>query len=171
MPKPIFLLTLLPLPILLLLVLSRPGAQAPQQPQTTPAPTSSTAPTAASTTTTAAGANTAATTPAATVPPEAMRMVNPVKPTPNGLAHAKTIYGYDCAMCHGSNGNGQGDLAAQMKLTIEDWTKPASLQGKPDGELFYIISNGNGVMPPETGRAKPEDMWNMVVVIRSFSKQ
>ncbi|MGC9198362.1 MAG: c-type cytochrome [Acidobacteriaceae bacterium] len=165
MSKPVFLFTLLPLPILLLLVLSWPVAQAPQQTQATP----STAPAAASTAATA-DANAAATTPAFTVPPEAMHMVNPVKPTPDGLAHAKTIYGYDCAMCHGSNGNGQGDLAAQMKLTIEDWTKPATLQGKTDGELFYIISNGHGPMPPETGRAKTADIWNMVVLIRSFSK-
>lgn len=103
------------------------------------------------------------------IPPEAVHMTNPVKPTPAGLAHAKQIYGYDCAMCHGANGNGKGDAAAQMKL--KDWTDPASLQGMTDGELFYIIKNGRGEMPGEDGRAKPDDMWNMVVMVRSFAKK
>lgn len=103
------------------------------------------------------------------IPPEAVHMVNPVRPTPAGLAHAKQIYGYDCAMCHGANGNGKGDAAAQMKL--KDWTDPASLQGRTDGELFYIIKNGQGQMPGEDGRAKTDDMWNMVVMVRSFAKK
>ena len=156
-PKPLFLLSILPLPVLLLPILLRPGAQTQQQPPaTTPATTSTT---------------TTTTTPAATIPAAALRMVNPVKPTPQSLAHAKAIYGYDCAMCHGDNGNGHGDLAAQMKLSLPDLTKPASLQGKTDGEIFYVIDNGQGAMPAENGRAKPEDMWNMVVLVRSFSQQ
>lgn len=105
------------------------------------------------------------------IPPEAMQMINPVKPTPAGLAHAKQIYGYDCAMCHGENGNGKSDLATQMKLNLKDWADPASLKGMTDGELFYIIKNGRGQMPSETGRAKTDDMWNMVVIVRSFAKK
>jgi len=38
------------------------------------------------------------------------------QPTPDGLAQAKKLYGYHCAMCHGNNGDGKGDLAEQMKL-------------------------------------------------------
>jgi hypothetical protein len=39
-----------------------------------------------------------------------------------------------------------------------------------DGQLFYIIKNGQGKMTGEGDRAKPDDMWNMVVLVRSFSK-
>jgi mono/diheme cytochrome c family protein len=108
---------------------------------------------------------------AATIPPEAMHMVNPVKPTAVGLAHAKKMYGYDCAMCHGANGNGQGELAVQLKMSLADWTNPASLQSRTDGELFYIIKNGQGQMPSEGERAKPDDLWTMVVMVRSFAKK
>jgi mono/diheme cytochrome c family protein len=108
---------------------------------------------------------------AATIPPEAMHMINPVKPTAVGLAHARKMYGYDCAMCHGENGNGQGELAVQLKMDLKDWTNPAALQGRTDGELFYIIKNGQGQMSAEGDRAKPEDLWNMVVMVRSFAKK
>lgn len=104
------------------------------------------------------------------IPAEAMHMLNPVKPTPEGMAHAKKIYGYDCAMCHGATGNGKGDMVADLKLNLKDWTNPEALKDRTDGELYYIITNGQGQMPGETGRAKPEDIWNMVVMIRSFAK-
>jgi mono/diheme cytochrome c family protein len=110
--------------------------------------------------------------PPTVVPAEAARMVNPVKPTPEGLAHAKKIYGYDCAMCHGEKGDGKGDAVADLKLKMKDYTDPAALKDLTDGELFYIIRNGKGQMPSEEiARAKPEDVWNMVVLVRSFSKK
>jgi mono/diheme cytochrome c family protein len=81
------------------------------------------------------------------------------------------MYGYDCAMCHGANGNGKGDVVADLKLTLKDYTDPAALKDLSDGELFYIIKNGKGQMPPEGDRAKPEDLWNMVILVRSFAKK
>jgi mono/diheme cytochrome c family protein len=50
-----------------------------------------------------------------------------------------------------------------------DGTNPESLKNRTDGELYYIITNGQGQMPAEGGRAKPEDIWNMVALVRSFS--
>jgi mono/diheme cytochrome c family protein len=125
-------------------------ARSPQQPATTPA-----APPAA----------------APSIPPEAARMVNPVKPTAESQTHAKKVYGYDCAMCHGANGNGKGDVVADLKLTLKDYTDPAALKDMTDGELFYIIKNGKGQMPGEGDRAKQDDLWNMVILVRSFSKK
>jgi mono/diheme cytochrome c family protein len=108
---------------------------------------------------------------AATIPPEAMHMINPVRPTPAGMAHAQKMYGYDCTMCHGANGNGKGELAVQLKMDLKDWSDPTALKNRTDGELFYIIKNGVGQMPGEGDRAKPDDLWNMVVMVRSFAKK
>src|SRR3984957_9836974 len=105
------------------------------------------------------------------IPPEAARMVNPVTPTAESQAHAKKVYGYDCAMCHGETGNGKGDVVADLKLSLKDYTDPAALKDMTDGEIFYIIKNGKGQMPPEGDRAKPEMVWNMVILVRSFAKK
>jgi mono/diheme cytochrome c family protein len=95
---------------------------------------------------------------------------NPVKPTPESLASGKKQYGYDCAMCHGSEGNGKGDVAPGVNLKMHDYTNPATLKDRTDGELFYIIKNGKGDMPPEGDRVKPEQICNMINYIRSFAK-
>ena len=41
---------------------------------------------------------------------DAMKLVNPVKPTAESLAQGKKYYGYDCAMCHGKTGDGKGEV-------------------------------------------------------------
>jgi mono/diheme cytochrome c family protein len=105
------------------------------------------------------------------IPPEAAHMANPVKPTAESQARAKKLYGYDCAMCHGPNGNGKGDIVLEPKVTLKDYTDPAALKDLSDGEIFYIIKNGKGQMPSEGDRAKPDELWNMVILVRSFSKK
>lgn len=107
----------------------------------------------------------------AAIPADAAKMTNPVTPTAESQTRAKKIYGYDCALCHGANGNGKGDVVADLKLTLKDWTDPAALKDTSDGEMFYVIKNGKGQMPPEGERAKDTEVWNMVILIRSFSKK
>ncbi len=96
---------------------------------------------------------------------------NPVKPTPESQARAKQIYGYDCAMCHGEKGDGKGDVASDMKLTLRDYTKPDALKDLTDAQIYDIIKNGKGQMPGEGPRAKPDEIWNLVIYLRSMSKK
>src|SRR5208282_5592672 len=90
---------------------------------------------------------------------------------PEAAAKAKKLYGYDCAMCHGKDGDGKGDMSSDMK-NVTDFTNPDALKNRTDGELFYIIRKGKGDdMPPEGDRAKDDDIWNMVNYIRSLAKK
>ena len=104
------------------------------------------------------------------MPADAKTLVNPVKPTPESQARSKKSMDTTAPMCHGANGNGKGDVVADMKLTLKDYTDPAALKDLTDGEIYYIIKNGKGQMPGEGDRAKPDDLWNMVILVRSFSK-
>jgi cytochrome c5 len=89
----------------------------------------------------------------------------------DSTAKAKKIYAMDCALCHGDIGDGKTDLAKDMQLTLIDWTDPKSLSDKKDEELFNIIRNGKGKMPPEeTGRAKDDEVKGLIIYIRTFSK-
>ena len=106
------------------------------------------------------------------IPAEDAAKKNPVKPTPEGLAAAKKLYGYHCAMCHGVQGDGKGDLATDMKLKLPDWRDPSSLAKMTDGEMFYIITNGRGKMTGGEGdRTSEEVRWNLVNYVRSFAKK
>lgn len=104
------------------------------------------------------------------IPAEAAQRANPVKPSPEGMAKAKKLYGMDCAMCHGEKGDGKGDMASDIK-NITDFTNPDSMKDRTDGELFYIIRKGKGEMPVESDRAKDDDVWNLVNYIRAMAKK
>jgi mono/diheme cytochrome c family protein len=105
------------------------------------------------------------------MPADAAKLPNPVKSTPASLAQAKKTYGYDCALCHGKDGDGKGDLAADMKLKLADYRDPAALKDKTDGELFYIIKNGKGDMTGEGDRSTTDQIWNLVNYVRSLAKK
>jgi mono/diheme cytochrome c family protein len=130
------------------LVLTGVFAPSPQAPQTASAPAA----------------------PEAKIPAEAVNLVNPVKPTAVSLARAKKIYGYECAICHGDDGGGAGDLAKNMKAKLIDFRDPSGLKAQTDGELFYIIKNGKGEMEGEGQRVNTDDTWNLVNYLRSMSK-
>lgn len=104
--------------------------------------------------------------------PQATPTTNPMKPTTANQEKAKKLYAMDCALCHGDNGNGKTDLATSMNVTLADWTDPKSLAAMSDQQLFDIIRKGKGdKMPAEdAGRAKNDDLWNLITYIRAFSK-
>ncbi len=93
------------------------------------------------------------------------------KVTADSQAKAKKLYAIDCALCHGATGDGKTDLAKDMQLTLLDWTDDKSLASMQDSELFKTIRNGKNKMPAEdAGRAKDDEVWNLVVYIRSLGK-
>jgi mono/diheme cytochrome c family protein len=107
----------------------------------------------------------------AAIPVEVARQANPVKSSPESLTRAKKWWTLDCAMCHGADGNGKGETATDMKLKIVDFTDPATLKDRTDGEIFYIIKNGHEDMPPEGQRVKTEENWDLVNYVRSLAKK
>lgn len=105
-----------------------------------------------------------------TIPEQAAQHPNPVKPTETSIAAGAKFYSSQCAMCHGKNGDGKGDLAVELGLNILDYRKPESLAPYTDGELFYILTNGMGKMPGEGDRTPEPKRWSVINYLRSLSK-
>jgi mono/diheme cytochrome c family protein len=74
-------------------------------------------------------------------------------------------------MCHGTNGDGKGDLVSSMNLTMKDLRDPATLAGMSDGELFDLIQKGKDKMVGEGDRVPPERIWGLVNYVRALSKK
>jgi Cytochrome C oxidase, cbb3-type, subunit III len=106
-----------------------------------------------------------------TIPVEAAKTPNPVKPTPESLTRARKWWTLDCEMCHNKNGDGKGETARDMKLTMVDFTDPATLKDRTDGEIYWIIKNGHNDMPVEGPRITTEQGWDLVNYVRSFAKK
>jgi mono/diheme cytochrome c family protein len=103
------------------------------------------------------------------IPVTETRRPNPVKSTPESIAEGKKIYGYDCVQCHSATGDGKTEAAKGFK--IPDFTDPAVLKDRTDGELFYVIKNGRGEMPLEGDRIKTEQLWDLVNYVRFLAKK
>jgi len=113
-----------------------------------------------------------ATSPAAASPATApVKKENPVKSSPEVLAAAKKVFGYDCAMCHGESGNGKGDLVESMSLKMKDWHDPAALTGLSDGEIFDLIVKGKDKMIGEGDRLATGKGLGLVHYVRTFAKK
>jgi mono/diheme cytochrome c family protein len=104
-------------------------------------------------------------------PSDTAKKENPVKSSPTSLASGKKKYGQDCAMCHGNDGGGDGDLAADMHLKLKDFRDATALKDLSDGEIYAIINTGKGKMMGEEGRLKPDDIWDVINFVRSLAKK
>jgi mono/diheme cytochrome c family protein len=94
--------------------------------------------------------------------------VNPVVADEVSLSRGRTLFTLNCVMCHGMNGEGNGQVAALLA------NKPANLTGiitqsKSDGALFMTITNGvDGRMPPMVENLTVRDRWDVVNYIRTL---
>lgn len=100
-------------------------------------------------------------------PEEEKNRKNPFEVDEEFLALGKKLYRSQCRMCHGEKGQGGGDLAQEMKLSMPDFTT-AAVKKKTEGELHYILAQGHGNMPGQGKRLRPQQMWSMVAYIRAL---
>ena len=114
---------------------------------------------------------TTAATPAASPASASAKKENPIKSSPEVLAAAKKVFGYDCAMCHGESGDGKGDLVESMSLKMKDWHEPAVLTGMSDSDIYDLIVKGKDKMVGEGDRLAPAKVWGLVLYVRTFEKK
>src|SRR5262245_2837341 len=74
--------------------------------------------------------------------PEAAKLKNPVKSTPDSIAAGKKIFDGQCAACHGATGKGDGKMAAELNPKPADLTDASWKHGSTDGEMFTLIRDG-----------------------------
>jgi len=96
---------------------------------------------------------------------EASRLKNIVPPTPKSIERGKFLFDVYCATCHGETGVGDG-IVGQKFVPPADLTSDY-VQTKPDGDIYYTITNGGlAVMPSQEDAILPEDTWNIVNYIK-----
>ncbi len=93
-------------------------------------------------------------------------LTNPFPVSEPVLTRGKVAFERYCSPCHGAGGVGDGLVTARFP-------KPPSLlaehaRGLPDGQLFHIITHGQGLMPAHGAQVAQEDRWKIVHFIRSL---
>jgi len=95
--------------------------------------------------------------------------VNPVKSTPASIEEGKTLYVKNCQSCHGKAGLGDGPKAKLLESSAGDFSGKA-FQSQTDGSLFFKTEKGRGDMPSYKGKVEDNDIWKIVVYMRTFKK-
>jgi copper resistance protein D len=93
----------------------------------------------------------------------------PAEPyTASSVARGEPLYAKNCALCHGSDGKGDGPAAAGLPIRPADLVAPHLLAHMP-GDLFWWISHGgaNGVMPGFAAAMSPDRRWDVINFIRA----
>ena len=89
------------------------------------------------------------------------------------LKNPGKLYKRKCKKCHGTEGDGEGSAADDMEIKPTDFTAPGYLEGKSDGQLFWIIEVGSegtemeGFGPDSDAGLSEEKLWELVSYMRS----
>ena len=108
-------------------------------------------------------------------PDEVYTLANPHRPTPEGVAVGRRLYEKDanpaCEMCHGIKGDGKGALAAQFDPRPRNFACAQTVNGIPDGQLFWIIKFGSpGTSMPAHASLTDDQMWKLVAFLRRLAR-
>lgn len=100
---------------------------------------------------------------------EAAALDNPVPGSAQTQARARELYRVNCSICHGQDGRGRSVVTEYF--TRANLVPPVDLasshvRARSDGELYWIITNGLGNMPPFRALLREEEVWSVVLFIR-----
>jgi mono/diheme cytochrome c family protein len=96
---------------------------------------------------------------------------NPVPADAASLARGAELFNIHCTACHGTDGTGNGPVAAFLQNK-----KPIDLKGAiglslSDGAIFMTITNGTpGGMPPLNENLTVRERWDVVNYVRQLQQ-
>jgi mono/diheme cytochrome c family protein len=98
-------------------------------------------------------------------------LVNPLAASNENIKRGEVAYKRFCINCHGTMADGNGNLFTTGLYNY----KPASLVNDkvkkiPDGEIYHVITVGQGVMMAYGGIVRPEDRWKIVMYVRELQR-
>jgi mono/diheme cytochrome c family protein len=108
-------------------------------------------------------------------PDEYYGLKNPLQSAEQDLKAAERLYaggpGAGCAICHGKSGDGKGQLAGQFNPRPRNFACAMTVNGIPDGQLFWIIRFGSpGTSMPGHAKFSDRQIWELVSFLRRLAK-
>ncbi len=116
------------------------------------------------------------------VPEEIAALTNPVELEESEVRYYQRQFKGKCAVCHGPDGAAKGAFAEAMvtaqMVPPADLTDPTFMATRTDGQLFYQILEGGGLLSPMPGFGPESDyawteekVWHLVAYVRSLVRQ
>ena len=109
-------------------------------------------------------------------PDEFYSRVNPLTAATTNTKAAEPIFQgnagpANCMICHGKKGDGRGTLSSQYDPPPRNFACAMTINGVPDGQLFWIIRFGSpGTAMPPHPALSDEQVWQLVLYLRQLAK-
>ena len=100
-------------------------------------------------------------------PLDAKEIINPYNGNQIAAQKGGMLFQKLCWTCHGKSGLGDGPAGKNLNPQPKNF-RLNSVQDQSDGELYWKISNGKGMMLPYKHSLSEEQRWQLVNYIRSF---
>ena len=98
--------------------------------------------------------------------------VNPLQITVNNVKDGKKLYEQNCANCHGTSGQGDGDAGKNLIPRPANIAISSKMPMATDGYLSWTIAEGGvplqTAMPPFAGVIKEDDIWKIIIYLRQL---
>jgi len=96
---------------------------------------------------------------------------NPIDADEDSIQRGKELYDIHCALCHGSDGKGEGTIAAYLNDKKPADLTEDNLVNNNEGAIFMTITDGVGdTMPALRGNLSVEGRWHIVNYIQSLQE-
>lgn len=79
------------------------------------------------------------------------------------------VFANYCQVCHGAQGKGDGPVS-QRGVPPPPSLQDGKSKDMKDGQLFHILTYGQGNMPSYAAQLSREDRWRVIVHVRSLQK-
>jgi mono/diheme cytochrome c family protein len=84
------------------------------------------------------------------------------------LARGKERYQITCTPCHGESGNGQGIVSKYWAIPPSANLVDERVSAMPEGQIYWTIVNGKGLMGPYSGVLSVQDRWAIVAYVKAL---
>jgi mono/diheme cytochrome c family protein len=103
---------------------------------------------------------------------EARALTSPFPKSPETVAQGKALYNGKgaCFNCHGTDGDGNGPLAAQLNPSPRNFQHHGFWRHRTEGEIFWVIKHGSvgTSMVGFGGQLTDGEIWALIQYIRNF---
>ena len=109
-------------------------------------------------------------------PTKYFELKNPLEITAKRLKKGEVLYiakanHLQCLNCHGSEGDGTGELGLQANPPARNFTCAETMKNISDGQMFWAIKNGiEGTAMPAYSDFADWQIWVLIHYVRQFGK-
>ncbi len=97
-----------------------------------------------------------------------------IKLTELNLKRGETQFQVFCYPCHGPQGEGNGPVIGPPGGGKFNYSPNMNIHGTyaylNDGQIYHVITNGNGQMPAYASMISEEDRWKIVLYVRKLKE-